>query len=800
MARGRPTTGSNAHATWQGAVPRDTMTWANAKRGDTAVRQWVYSAPSPPAPPTLELSVHSRRSGLATPQVISRSAAGDSATLSRDLADFLVEFSISLHKNAIYPSGHPLLATALAGLTHRLRTLLHERSSLSIGVARQQLVIEGVATDANHPLLRELAQKLHAHQLGALRFASGVDVGELSDVLRTIAVDPGRSERPLGLEPAAELQRWAHVRLYPLTFETLELLEDDAARTDDEDFGGGPVSEASGPSKLGRTRGAQLWIGLARAALAADTMDGASRDAAAQDAAARDGGAPDGGARDPSASEPHWGSSDPVVVAKAIDDHSRDDQAYDQVVVGYLLQIAEELRTKGGHEAASLRRRISQLVGTLQPETLRRLLEMGGDMMQRRRFVLDASQGLAVDAVVDLVQAAATTSHQTISHSMIRLLSKFAVHAEQGSTPARAEANSALRDGVRQLIDGWQLEDPNPDAYRKALDGMSRSAPIFSAADSSFVCEPERMIQMSLEAGAVGEALWRATDAVINRRGVSTVLDILDSAPDSFARTAMYERYLTPEQMHLLLQARPVDFVLIGRVAPHLGLAAVRPLLDALEVADDRDVPAIAESVTQLGADAGVLVAERLPHARWALQRRLLGVLYQMPELPSGFSAAAYLQVPEARVRREALRLLLRLPSERSNALSVALMDSDEDVVRAALAVIAKECPPDVAMLLMERVRHRAFSPALQGAAVRAMAAHEFPETLDWLTALVVERTGWLRRLKLRAKTPELLAAVSQLATLGREHQDAQRALSMASASADPEIRAAAATPARRAS
>ena len=42
-------------------------------------------------------------------------------------------------------------------------------------------------------------------------------------------------------------------------------------------------------------------------------------------------------------------SHDPVVVAQAISEHSESD-AYDQVVVGYLLQIAEELRTASGAE------------------------------------------------------------------------------------------------------------------------------------------------------------------------------------------------------------------------------------------------------------------------------------------------------------------------------------------------------------------------------------------------------------------------------------------------------------------
>src|SRR5438874_7789962 len=73
--------------------------------------------------------------------------SGERATLSRDLADFLIELSIALHKHAMYPEGHPSLAPAAAGVTRRAGLLLEDRATLSLGVARQQLVIEGVATD-----------------------------------------------------------------------------------------------------------------------------------------------------------------------------------------------------------------------------------------------------------------------------------------------------------------------------------------------------------------------------------------------------------------------------------------------------------------------------------------------------------------------------------------------------------------------------------------------------------------------------------------------------------------------------
>ena len=63
------------------------------------------------------------------------STVGESATLSRELSDFLIEFSIGLHKNAIYPSGHPLRDSAAELIARRLDTLLLARPTLSLGTS-----------------------------------------------------------------------------------------------------------------------------------------------------------------------------------------------------------------------------------------------------------------------------------------------------------------------------------------------------------------------------------------------------------------------------------------------------------------------------------------------------------------------------------------------------------------------------------------------------------------------------------------------------------------------------------------
>src|SRR5207249_1674887 len=214
------------------------------------------------------------------------------------------------------------------------------------------------------------------------------------------------------------LNAGAHTGPHPTPSGRLGLLqEDDQVPAPGDDKG----------SKDRGRRGARLGGGRARAALTAEAMGGGGA-----------GGAGDDGP--PPATEP-------TLIAKAIDGHPKS-AAYDQVIVGYLLQIADELKHAGGAEAVALRRRTSKLVGALQPGTLRRLIEMGGDNAQRFKFAIDATHGLAVDAVLDIVRAMADASHKTVSDPLVRMLSKLAQHAEQGTPEARPQADEALREQV----------------------------------------------------------------------------------------------------------------------------------------------------------------------------------------------------------------------------------------------------------------------------------------------------------------------------------------------------------------
>ncbi len=680
----------------------------------------------------------------------------EKAALSRELADFLIELSIALHKHAMYPEGHPSLAPAAAGVTRRAEHLFEDRTTLALGVARQQLVIEGVATDPKNPLLSELAGRLHRHHLGAVTFHRGLRVNEVVDVLKTLAVEAERTGQPLGLGAPEQLRAWDHVRLHPVTYERLELLqEDDQAALDDK-----------GARERG-LRGAQLWVGLARAALSADAM------------ASEDGPPP---------------ATEPSVIAKAIDER-QNNAAYDQVIVGYLLQIADELKHTGGAEAVALRRRTSKLVGALQPGTLRRLIEMGGDNAQRTKFAIDATHGLAVDAVLEIVRAMADASHKTVSDPLVRMLSKLAQHAEQGTAEARPQADEALRDQVRDLLQGWTLEDPNPDAYTQALKKMSAAAP-FHAARSEWQqsAEPLRIVQTALEAGVLGFGAWRAIERLVAERHVGDLVDLLAVSPPSPDVGPLWTRVTSPDVVRELASTEPPDFATLDRVLPRLPVDGFEPLLDVLGASESRTTRrGLLDRLTHAPRELGPLIAARLAREiPWYVTRNLLLILDGLPALPDGFRAATFIAHEDARVRREALKVSLKVPAEREAALLGGLRDADPRMVRVALTAALEDCPPSAVPPITQLAHDQPVASELRVLAIKVLGRMKNVVALTALLEIVDGGKNWLGRPRLAPRSLELIAALMALAAGWRNDGRAATLLALAAASNDPDIRSAA--------
>ena len=700
---------------------------------------------------------------------IARQPAGTAPPLPKELTDFLVELGVALQRRAMYPGGHPTLAAAEQRLIQRMTPLLSNVDAVAVGVARDQLVIDGNATDPRNPHLSGLAERLHGHRLAGFRFTDGLTLDELTGFLARLARDP----EELGREPLSEAARvvsnWRHITLYRQSYERLELLDEEDG---DEDTGARSLP-----------RGAQLWLALAQAAMVVDQGGGTG--------GGTGGGEGDG--RGPGSGKGISADTDPSEVAKAINSRAQE-TGYEQAVVGYLIQIAQQLRTTDTTDTTQLRTRVSRLVSDLSPEAVHRLLEMGGNMSQRRTFLNDASAGMATDAVLTLTVAAAEVSHKSISKTLLRLLVKLANHAKRGNASARTAADTAFREHVQDMIENWTAPNPTGPDYERVLDRLT--APLVEpgrALAVSQVCEPERVIEICLELRNAGASLWDAVNAMIARGDIEQLLDMLDKAPaDNPLPGVIRGKVSTPENFRRVLEMPNADPQRVEAFAKRVGIAGTDVLLDVLAASQSRAARRkLLALVPHLGEGIGPTIIARLEGAPWFIQRNLLILLGNLPEWPEGFTPLSYGAHPDDRVRREAIRMMLKRPATRIAALTMALSDSDPQIIRLGIDASQKDCPLGVVPRLVQRVASGTLPGELQVLAIRAVGATRAPQALPCLLGLTMTRTRWLNRERLAPKSAPVLAALSALAAHWPTASQVAPLLARARASGDPEIRTA---------
>jgi hypothetical protein len=672
------------------------------------------------------------------------------SVLTRELSEFLVELSVALHRHSMYPTGHPSLGPAVEAIVRRADKLLLDRPMIALGVARRQLIIEGVATDPSQAVLRRLAEGLHRHHIGAMSIGRGVSPDEFREALLALSHEAER-DGPLGLRRSGQQIEWPHLKLHPLTFDGLALVDD-----------GGPASHENSGVRPSSTE-VELWIGLARAALSAEDA-------------------------------PDDSDTGPTAIAKAIEEHPRA-EAYDQVIVGYLFQIAKELKTSSGEKAEELRRRTSQLIGSLRPETLNRLLKMGGDATQRGRFVLDSAHGMAVDAVIEIVKAAADASGQTISHGLVRMLSKLALHAELGSELARPRADSELREQVSRLLVNWDLQDPNPESYGKVLHHLATSLPRANLASKvNEAPDPVRLVQMSLETGSVGPVIEKAVDDLVQRGHSKVITELVANRPDADlgAADSLLTWLVRPSALKALIAREPLDVSSLDALLPRLSLEGYEYLLNALASSENRATRRrLVDRLSRTELDIGHLVLRHLNDSRWYVQRNMLILLERAARVPEGFSPAPWVMHEDPRVRCEAIRLQLKLPHERDQAIVHALEDLDPRVVHLGLTALQFAVPEDLLPRVLNLAVDADLDDDIRTLAVKVAGRVERFPVLDMLLELTDGGRSLLGRFRLPVKTPVLLAALRALAETWSNNDRAAPALAAAHESADPDIQAA---------
>lgn len=629
-------------------------------------------------------------------------------TLPRELHDFIVEMAIAVHKRSIYPATHPILHGAIEAVQAKASNLLGASGEVSIGIADRQLIVDGHASGEDHPLLSEFAARLADHQIGAVRLQSGVTVEEFERFIASIARPADEDDIPLGRQSDASS---THVVVHPIVFERLGLLEGDAM---------GPTNAYQDAT----------WRALVNLAMSGDFATG--------------------------------DTVDPRLVASAIGD-GRDDAGFDAAVIEKLAALLDELGTRGPSAPMAQRARASDLVTAIGEAGLNRLLEVGG-RMQSVRVVRTANDTLAARAVVDLVRAASSNEAVSISGAMLRLLQKLSANA-QAPGGKGAEAERVLRHSVRRLLDGWTLENPNPELYERVLEDASVPSPKRVTDLRRDVAEPERILDIAIETSTLVPGVEVALSRLALRDGLAAVLERLRDYPESPVRESLVDRLLNEASLREYLAQPSLDMALLRHAVDRMKSRAIEPLLSALERRGDADAVALGELLARMGWDVLEPLGAAMPDAGPSLLRRLLPVFDRLDAWPPQTDPMHYAAHPDAAIRRESIKFLLRSDTTRDAAIALAVRDRETRIFSLGLSALAKTCPPAVARALMGRYEESGLTPDLRTRIIRAVALSRNVEAEHWLGNLLVTKRWWLGSLRLRKATPETLAAAAAVVT-----------------------------------
>ena len=664
------------------------------------------------------------------------------------IQQLLVRFAGTLNRRRAYAASHPIDVVAEEQLLDAAVEALRDRSTLAIGVARHELLIDGTPWEARTATARELAGRLHRRGVGAITIESGINLVELRAALAWLAAEPS------GLKDTPPNQSGIHITrtAYDL------LILDDAIRD-------------------AQSAIASLWRVLAEVT----------------------GLQPERSGPDPYAELPSEYAGLPLIME---DDAPSGATGFDTTA------ILDKLRANLGDASVARRTAVALMDltnhgvtttddgrGLIGDQMLSLLEHLGSASLgpilrslvetdRQHKFVTQTVDVLPVAEAVAWLGHAAAATEQQMSHQMLRLMTKLSSVADAKHEP---QTDGMFRDAARDIVQSWSLPDPNPAQHTELLDRIAGFERVTRGDErrpgpSTSLIESSRLVQMALELDTVGDDTVAAVDALLANGSGRALMSWIAAAGGSSAAAELRRVATSEKAVRQLLLTEPVDRLEARALMEELDATSVDTLIDVLSEAGSKGTRLLVrQRLAEFGEAVTPRLLERLGDGPWYLTRNLLSLLQDTEAQRSGEGAAAatitkLLDHGQVQVRLEALRVLSGMGEERrATALSHALRDENERVVVVALQDLSDAAaehsalPAAIVTQIMAMVDAGKHSEPVRARAIRALAATRSDNIRDWLIGIVSRKTAILRRLTLSEPT---LPAVSALHVLKGVYAD----------------------------
>ena len=702
----------------------------------------------------------------------------------RVLSDFIYALNIARRQILSYPPGHPVIASANAKLLSQVSRLLEFRPEVTIGIARNVLVVDGHQLDPGNHVYLDLATCLFDARVASLTIGRNVTEDEIRRFFEILR---------LRAEMIAEAGGIARL-LATSGFRGIQVKEIDFAA-----FRATEVDTVSAPKlAVAESESAVLWKAFV-AGLVDGTLD------------------PDGVKALPSA------TFDPELLAEAMNQQYATAPAghkgsYEQAITAFLKQADREQLTVNARQENY--GRLGRLADKLSPELRRQFLNstfggVAGRIDAAEELLSAWPQATLLDALEQV-----DAGQLQIPETLLAILGKLAKNRPAGlqqkkMTGAQTRTTQETARLLEGLFRGGESGRFVPTDYRDALA-------VLAVAEMPSTLDPRQVDELlaTLNGHAVEQqfcaVMLDLVDRGIGARSADAVRHNLQELVDYFLETGDFaslnsvhehltrhfdqpgrliesldtttlqayasEQFITRILDGLELWGKdqfPAIRELIGRV----GLPFAGPLMDRLaEEATMSRRRLLIECLQKIGARAVAAIVARLQDPRWYLVRNLVILLREIDD-PSALPALARLfGHPHPKVQAEVMRALLHFQDPEAERYLLQELDSrDPAILLNAARLAAGSCNSDIACRLAELLNDRSNAEqelALKSTIIKTLAeigcVEVLPELADFIEARSLFTSAPLQRLKVEAATslaryadPEALKIAERISRKG---------------------------------
>jgi len=655
------------------------------------------------------------------------------------LAKFLVQLNITRRHVGAYPQGHPMVGSAIDKTLQLLQQLLSHHDRLSLGVARNTLLVGNQPLPNDHPIFQDLARVLFEHGVVAITFSRDLSGEDLRQFDAILLQKPEDLREKGGIAAAAETVGLRGIRLREVDYDQLRVTE-----------------EARLAYRRPQTgdRGPKTWENLVKGMLSG-TLDPLGESVIPTEQLG-----PDALAR--------------ILNTQTDGKSVKSEGSYDRAIVSFLQQMDQEnLANPASGEALD---RLSALVEGLNPELRRQLL--------KSVVCRPVSGGPATESLLDrlaetdLLEVLEDLNREQaiIPPVLMGVINKLSRHGVSPSRPRNSTAGLSAgekAERLRVLFHEEHSGDYVPERYGESLDiltALDRIAPVEGKEAEEL---KKTLLSHSIEkqvACVALELLPAAKDISLLAALERTLLDLcayfleigdfatlteiiqkLSDAPapssdEVGAREKVRDFFSSREFLEEVLNGPELwgksHYTDIRQLIEKIGSVIAPLLLDRLAEESDRSLRRyFLDCLAQLGTGARTALIERLDDDSWYFLRNLIMLLRKLDDPEVLPRLRRFADHPHPRVRQEILRTFLHFRDPQADKLLLEGLESPNREWQLWIVQLAESSrSSEVVEKLLDLLLRSGFTESelvLKRAVVHALAAIGSEQALPVLGQLI---------------------------------------------------------------